>query len=187
MHAGWFSWLLRVLVAASQTMMQQPWLHQEQRTMGWAGLHHQPELGCSQPGRAVGLQRDNSLTPRAETRTWAPQDARVLNQRFAKDARRCLPPLGYEEQKIARTGVSASDQLYEQAEQWNREEFEDFLRLPGSFQALKRSNICVVKLSNKLIGEPQWIRVRGQDGNWQWVNNGCKVPKGASKADIRLG
>ena len=136
-------------------------------------------------GHAAGQQQDG-LTAMAETMTWAPQDSGVLEKRRATDARCCLPPLDFNELKIARTAVHASDQLHEQAQHWNREEFEDFLRLPGSFHALQGSNISVVKLSNKLIGEPQWIQVRGQHGNWQWVRNGYKAPEGAFLADIRL-
>jgi hypothetical protein len=82
--------------------------------------------------------------------------------------------------------VSASDELAQQGAQWNRQQFEDFLRLPGSVKALHGSKVCLVKLFNKLIGEPQWIHVRGQDGKMKWLNSGWKVSPGASMAGITL-
>ena len=134
-----------------------------------------------QPGLAVGLQQD-SLAGRTVTTAWATEGDDKLKARYCRDARQPLPPVDYEDSRLAATAVHASPRLALQAALWTREQFLDYLVLPGSFQALHGSGISVQKLWDKLVGEQQWQKLPGG----KWVATGWNVEAGAATESISL-
>ena len=84
-----------------------------------------------------------------------------MAQRARTDARTSLPSLSPEERALAAQAVCPSEALYQRAVRWKyREDVEDFLQLPGSFQALEASGVNIAWLHKRLKVKP-----------WQPVSN----------------